>query len=37
VSLLARLERGGAIEVGMIDREGMLGLALALDSGQLVR
>jgi CRP-like cAMP-binding protein len=30
VSLVARLERGGAIEVGMIGREGIVGLALAL-------
>jgi CRP-like cAMP-binding protein len=30
ISLIARLERGGAIEVGMIGREGMVGLPLAL-------
>jgi len=30
VSLVARLERGGAIEIGMIGREGMVGLPLAL-------
>jgi len=30
VSLVARLERGGAIEIGIIGREGMVGLPLAL-------
>jgi CRP-like cAMP-binding protein len=30
VSLVARLERGDAVEVGMVGREGMVGLALAL-------
>jgi CRP-like cAMP-binding protein len=30
VSLVARLERGGAVEVGIIGREGMVGLPLAL-------
>src|SRR5689334_18188096 len=30
VSVVARLERGGAVEVGMVGREGMVGLALAL-------
>jgi CRP-like cAMP-binding protein len=30
VSLVARLERGGAIEIGIIGREGMVGLTLAL-------
>jgi CRP-like cAMP-binding protein len=30
VSLVARLERGGAIEIGVIGREGMIGLPLAL-------
>jgi CRP-like cAMP-binding protein len=32
VSQVARLERGGAIEIGIIGREGMVGLPLALGS-----
>lgn len=33
VSLIARLERGGAVEVGVIGREGLIGLPLAFGVG----
>ena len=37
VSMIARLERGGAVEVGVIGREGIVGLPLYETAGLLRR